>query len=125
RFGFTASKLAGLHIHFFFKTRELAQPGDYGAFITAAEWLDVNYGGALRRMLADGLGGTAVNIIDPKARPFADALTTGAITCFRVGSRRAEIIMGSASSLDDLAPLGRGRAVARHEIAGARKWSVL
>jgi hypothetical protein len=125
RFGFTASKLAGLHIHFFFKTRELAQPGDYGAFITAAEWLDVNYGGALRRMLADGLGGTAVNIIDPKARPFADALTTGAITCFRVGSPPAAIIIGSASSLEELAPLGRGRAVARHEIAGARKWSVL
>jgi adenine-specific DNA-methyltransferase len=125
RFGFTTSKLAGLHIHFFFKTRELAQPGDYGAFITAAEWMDVNYGGALRRMLADGLGGTAVDIIDPKARPFADALTTGAITCFRVGSRPAAIIMGAVRSLDDLAPLGRGRAVARQEIAGARKWSVL
>jgi len=125
RFGFTASKLAGLHIHFFFKTRELAQPGDYGTFITAAEWLDVNYGGALRRMLADGLGGTAVNIIDPKARPFADALTTSAITCFRVGSRPTAIIMGSASSLDDLAPLGHGRAVARQEIAGAPKWSLL
>jgi len=124
RFGFSASKLAGLHIHFFFKTRELAQPGDYGAFITAAEWLDVNYGSVLRRMLADGLGGTAVHIIDPKAQPFADALTTGAITCFRVGSRPTEITMRSVGSLDDLAPLGRGRAVAWHEIASARKWSV-
>src|SRR5262249_9237814 len=68
RFGLRASKLAGLHIHFFFKTRELARPGDYGAFITAAEWLDVNYGSALRRLLADsslpdGLGGTAVHVI--------------------------------------------------------------
>jgi hypothetical protein len=124
RFGFTASKLAGLHIHFFFKTRELAQSGDYGAFITAAEWLDVNYGQALRRMLADGLGGTAVHIIDPKVQPFADALTTGAITCFRVGSRPTEITMRSVGSLGELAPLGRGRRVALHEIANARKWSV-
>jgi hypothetical protein len=124
RFGFSVSKLAGLHIHFFFKTRELAQPGDYGAFITAAEWLDVNYGSALRRMLADGLGGTAVHIIEPKAQPFADALTTGAITCFRVGSRPTEITMRSVGSLGDLAPLGRGRAVAWREIASARKWSV-
>jgi len=124
RFGFTASKLAGLHIHFFFKTRELARAGDYGAFITAAEWLDVNYGGVLRRMLADGLGGTAVHIIDPKAQPFADALTTGAITCFRVGSRPAEIVMRSVDALADLAPLGHGRAVAWNEIAGAPKWSV-
>jgi hypothetical protein len=124
RLGFTASKLAGLHIHFFLKTRELAQPGDYGAFITAAEWLDVNYGSLVRRMLADGLGGTAVHIIDPKAQPFADALTTGAITCFRVGNQPSEITMRSVSSLGDLAPLGRGRTVARHELATAPKWSV-
>jgi adenine-specific DNA-methyltransferase len=124
RFGLSASTLAGLHIHFFFKTRELAQPGDYGAFITAAEWLDVNYGSVLRRMLADGLGGTAVHIIDPKAQPFADALTTAAITCFRVGSRPTEITMRSVGSLGDLAPLDRGRAVPWDEIASARKWSV-
>jgi methylase of polypeptide subunit release factors len=129
RLGFTASKLAGLHIHFFFKTRELARPGDCGAFITAAEWLDVNYGGALRRLLADGLGGTAVHVIDPVARPFADALTTGAITCFRVGSRSSRIAMRVVDSLDDLslgdvAAPGRVRAVAVEEIAAARKWSI-
>jgi adenine-specific DNA-methyltransferase len=125
RFGLSASKLAGLHIHFFFKTRELGQPGDFGAFITAAEWLDVNYGAALRRLLADGLGGTAVHIIDPKAQPFADALTTGAITCFRLGGSPSEIAMRSVGSLGELAPLSGGRAVAWREIASARKWSVL
>jgi adenine-specific DNA-methyltransferase len=124
RFGFSASKLSGLHIHFFFKTRELGRPGDFGAFITAAEWLDVNYGAALRGLLADGLGGTAVHIIDPKAQPFADALTTGAITCFRLGGSPSEITMRSVGSLGELAPLSRSRAVAWHEIASARKWSV-
>jgi hypothetical protein len=125
RLGFTASKLAGLHIHFFFRTREIAQLGDYGAFITAAEWLDVNYGSALRRMFADGLGGTAVHIIDPKAKPFADALATGVITCFRIGSRPSEITVRSVSSLGDLAPLMRGRQVGWREMVSAHKWSVL
>ena len=125
RHGYTASKLAGLHIHFFFKTRELARAGDFGTFITAAEWLDVNYGSVLRSMLADGLGGSAVHIIDPKARPFADALATGAITCFRVGNRPASLTMRSVATLDDLAPLSRGKSVAWTDIAGARKWSVL
>jgi adenine-specific DNA-methyltransferase len=124
RFGYTASKLSGLHIHFFFKTRELARRGDYGAFVTAAEWLDVNYGSALRRMLTDGLGGTAVHIIDSKARPFTDALTTGAITCFRVGARRSQMTMRTVESLSDLAPLDGGRPAARDELAGARKWSI-
>jgi hypothetical protein len=124
RLGFAASKLAGLHIHFFFKTRELARHGDNGAFITAAEWLDVNYGDALRRLLTDGLGATAMHIIDPKAQPFADALTTGAITCFSVGRRPAEITMRAVYTVDDLAPLGGGRAVVLSEMAAARKWSV-
>src|SRR5579871_567008 len=124
RFGFTASKLAGLHVHFFLKTRELAQPGVYGVFITSAEWLDVNYGSVVRRMVADGLGGTAVHVIDAKAQPFADALTTGAFTCFRVGRQPTEITLRPVASLDDLAPLGHGRRVRRQEIASAPKWSV-
>lgn len=125
RHGHAASKLAGLHIHFFLKTRDLARPGDLGTFITAAEWLDVNYGSVLRNMLADGLGGCAIHIIDPKARPFADALATGAVTCFRVGNRPAALTMRSVNTLDDLAPLGRGQPVAWPAVAGARKWSVL
>lgn len=42
-----SSELAGLHIHFFLKTRELARPGDHGAYITSSEWVDVNYGSIL------------------------------------------------------------------------------
>lgn len=123
-FGFTASKLAGLHIHFFLRTRQLARDGDFGAFITAAEWLDVNYGSVLRAMLADGLGGAALHLIDPKAQPFADALTTGAITCFHVGHRPDELTIRSVDSLDQLAPLSDGRLVAWDEVAAARKWSI-
>jgi hypothetical protein len=125
RFGFKASKLAGLHVHFFFKTRELARVGDYGTFITAAEWLDVNYGNALRGMVADGLGGTAVHIIDPKVQPFAGALATGAITCFCVGKRSSEVTIRAVNSLTELAPLGCGRRIPRHDIAGTPKWSAL
>jgi len=124
QFKFSASKLAGLHIHFFLKTRQLAHPGDYGAFITAAEWLDVNYGSLLREMLADGLGGSAVHIIDPKAQPFSNALTTGAITCFHVGKRASAITMRAVNSLAELAPLAQGRAVAWDRIATAPKWSI-
>ncbi|HKA81345.1 MAG TPA: N-6 DNA methylase [Xanthobacteraceae bacterium] len=125
RHGHAASKLAGLHIHFFLKTRELARSGDFGSFITAAEWLDVNYGSLVRNMLMDGLGGAAIHIIDPRARPFADALATGAVTCFRVGNRPASLTMRSVAALDELAPLGRGTSVAWNDVAGARKWSAL
>ncbi|TPK79039.1 class I SAM-dependent methyltransferase, partial [Mesorhizobium sp. B2-4-13] len=121
--GFKASKLAGLHIHFFLKTRELARPGDFGTFITAAEWLDVNYGSVLREMLADGLGGSALHVINPEAQPFADAMATGAITCFRVGNRPNELTVRTADSLTDLAPLSAGRGVDWAELSQARRWS--
>lgn len=124
RFGFKASKLAGLHIHFFLRTREIAKPGDFGAFITAAEWLDVNYGSTLRSMLADGLGGSAVHIIDPRAQPFADAFTTGAVTCFHVGHRPTHFAVRAVHRLEDLTPLDQGRAVDWEEMSKARRWSV-
>jgi hypothetical protein len=123
RFGFKASKLAGLHIHFFLRTRQIAKEGDYGAFITAAEWLDVNYGSTLRGMLADGLGGTSVHVIDPKAQPFADALTTAAVTTFQVGHRPAHLSLRAVHRLEDLAPLDRGHAVQWEQMAKASRWS--
>jgi SAM-dependent methyltransferase len=124
-FGFIASGLAGLHVHFFVKTRQLARPGDFGAFITAAEWLDVNYGSVLRRMLADGLGGTALHVIDPKALPFSGTFTTGAITCFRVGARADQFTVRTVDSLDQLAPLSQGSAVAWSEVESTARWSLL
>ena len=121
--GFKASKLAGLHIHFFLKTWELALTGDFGALITAAEWLDVNYGSILRKMLADGLGGAVLIVIDPKAQPFGDVLSTGAITCFRVGNRPQWLTIHTVDSLCDLAPLSHGAQVSWSELSGAPRWS--
>lgn len=123
--GFKASKLAGLHVHFFLKTRLIGRRGDYGAFITAAEWLDVNYGSLMRNMLANGLGGTSLHLIDAKALPFPDAMTTGAITCFRIGQRPEEFTMRSVEGVSDLANLSDGRRVSWDDLNGARKWSPL
>lgn len=123
--GFRSSKLAGLHIHFFLKTRVLSKPGDFGAFITAAEWIDVNYGAVLRDMLADGLGGSVLHLIDPKARPFADALTTGAITCFRVGNRPTELKVRRASDLDDLSRASEGHSILWGDLEKTKRWSTL
>ncbi len=125
KMGFPASKLAGLHIHFFLKTREIARPGDYGTFITAAEWIDVNYGSVLRKLLADGLGGAALHVIDPKAQPFADTMATGAIACFRVGHRPDTLTVRAVKTLDRLAPLSQGRTVLWRDMVAAPKWTPL
>jgi len=122
--GFKASKLAGLHIHFFLKTRTIGRPGDYGAFITAAEWIDANYGSVLRDMLSDGLGGASLHVINPTAKPFADALTTGAITCFKLGARSEKFAVRTVDTLDDLADLSQGVPVAWSALKSAPRWSI-
>jgi SAM-dependent methyltransferase len=123
--GFKASKLAGLHIHFFLKTRQLGRVGDRGAFITSAEWLDVNYGAVLRKMLADGLGGTALHVLTPESMPFADAATTGAITCFHVGKRPGEMVMRSVDSLGRLENLAGGTPVPWPALEKANRWTTI
>lgn len=125
KLGFKASGLAGLHIHFFVRTREIGRPGDIGTFITAAEWMDVNYGSVLRKMLANGLGGAAVHVIDPRAKLFSDAMATGAITCFQIGHRSEQLQIRQVHSLEQLAPLNGGRLVEWSAVEAAPRWSAL
>lgn len=123
--GIRASKLAGLHLHFFFRTLELAKVGDFGAFITSSEWLDVNYGSALRSLLADGLGGVAIHIIDPTALPFSDTATTGAITCFHVGKRPDALRVRLIQSVHQLGSLSGGQSIPWCDVEPLKRWSVL
>ena len=84
--GLAASGLAGLHVHFFLATALHAVPGDAGVLVTAAEWLDVNYGSLVRSLLLGPLGGQSVHLLDPAVPAFTDAAATTAITCFRPGT---------------------------------------
>lgn len=121
--GMGASKLAGLHVHFFMATAMLAQAGDYGAYVTAAEWLDVNYGSLVRELLLGPLGGSAVHMLSPDADVFADAVTTSAISCFTIGSRPTSLRMRKVDKPKDLGQLDGGRRVRRERLADAPRWS--
>jgi methylase of polypeptide subunit release factors len=123
--GIEASQLAGLHAYFFLATLLNARAGDFGAFITSAEWLDVNYGRLVRELFLGGLGGHSISVIEPRAQPFPDAATTGAITCFEIGSRPRTIRLRRVATLDDLGDLGGGRRVRRERLEAERRWTPL
>ena len=123
RYGLRASRLAGLHVHFLLKTCQLARPGDYGAFITSAEWLDVNYGDVMRKAFAGVLGGDALHVMAPAATPFPDADATGAIACFHTGRPTEAIRVRAVGAVSELGALDGGRPVARSRLAAARRWS--
>lgn len=123
--GIDASQLAGLHAYFFLATVCRAKPGDFGAFVTAAEWLDVNYGRLLRELFLGPLGGRSLTLIEPAARPFADAATTATVSCFDFGSRPKSIRLRRVESLDELSDLTGGRLVRRERLESAHRWTPL
>jgi adenine-specific DNA-methyltransferase len=125
KLGLSASKLAGLHVYFFLATARSAKPKDFGAFITAAEWLDVNYGALVRTLLLNDLGGQSVTVIEPTAQPFPDAATTGAITTFEIGARPSSVSFRRIDTLRDLDGLGKGRSIHRDRLAVEQRWSYL
>ncbi|HUE85093.1 MAG TPA: hypothetical protein VMO26_03370 [Vicinamibacterales bacterium] len=125
RRGLEASTLAGLHVYFFLATVEHASPGDYGAYITAAEWLDVNYGQLVRRLFVNGLGGTAIHVVEPTASAFPDAQTTAAITCFEIGAKPKSIRIERVNRLDELGALTGGRPIRRERLDAAGRWTPL
>jgi len=124
-FGIKASSLAGLHLHFFLQTRLLAKPGDVGAFITSSEWMDVNYGAALRRLLLDELGGIAVHVLEPRVEAFPGTATTAAITCFRVGETDEPVRVQAVDELERLNGLSSGIDIPRERLHDAPRWSII
>lgn len=124
-FGIKASALAGLHLHFFLQTRLLAKAGDVGAFITSAEWMDVNYGSALRRLLLDELGGIALHVLEPTVEAFPGTATTAAITCFRVGETAEPVRVRAVDELERLNGLTKGTDIPRERLQAAPRWSII
>lgn len=126
--GLEASQLAGLHVYFFLKTALGARDGDAGTFITAAEWLDVNYGRLVRELFLGRLGGQDVLVLDAAVRAFPDAATTAAITTFVVGDRPASVRLHRVEALPALAEpgvLGSGHPIHRQRLESAPRWTPL
>jgi hypothetical protein len=125
KLGFTASQLAGLHVHFFLATVLKARKEDFGTFITSAEWLDVNYGKLVRELFLKNLGGQGITVIEPTSATFEDAATTAAITQFVIGSKPAKIRMKRVPCADQKGALTTGRMLHRNRLETENRWSHL
>lgn len=121
-FGLHENTKAGLHLHFFLKTRKLAKAGDYGIFIAAAEWIHADYGGALRALLLDGMGGLSVDTFAAKHVVFPDVMTTAAVVCFEVGSRSSAIAFSEIHDREAFT-VGAGTPHSIATLQAAKHWS--
>ena len=123
--GLPASALAGLHAHFFLATAEHAREGDYGAFVTSSEWLDVNYGSLVRALLVNDLGGVGLHVIEPDGAPFEGTATTAVIATFAVGTSANTMKVRRVGSSTKLGTLSGGKNVKRERLAEASRWTPL
>lgn len=125
RLGLHMSGLAGLYTHFFLQTASLVTDGDVGCFVTSAEWLDVNYGSVVRKLMLNQLGCAGVHLIAPQAIAFKDAMTTAAIAYFEVGVEHKRLTFSVSKNVKVSKGLGRsGNRVSRSEL-DAERWSPL
>ena len=112
-------------MYFYLATALHARVGDVGAFITAAEWLDVNYGSLVRHLLLNQLGGRSVTVLEPSAQPFPDAATTAAITTFEVGTKPRSLSFRRVASTAGLSALEEGQQISRDRLQSSARWSYL
>lgn len=122
--GLPASQLCGLHLHFYLATAVLGKPGDYGAYITAAEWMDVNYGELLRKLAVRHLGLRTLTLIEPTAQPFPDAATTASIGSFVLGSKTKTISFYRVASTAALGKLPDPQKVSVERLEVEPRWTV-
>lgn len=122
--GLPASQLCGLHLHFYLATAILGKPGDYGAYITAAEWMDVNYGELLRKLAVRQLGVRTLTVIEPTAQPFPDAATTASIASFTIGHKPKTVSFYRVASTQGLQRLNDPKKVSVERLEASPRWTV-
>lgn len=125
KLGYDGSQLSGLHVYFYLATATKAKSGDFGVFITSAEWLDVNYGRLVRQLFLNELGGESLTVIEPTAKPFEDADTTAAISTFVVGSVQHSIRVARSADVKTLGNLTKGQQIHRGRLESETRWSHL
>lgn len=72
------------------------------------------------------MGGLSIHLLDPQAAPFDDAMTTAAVTCFKVGKRTTGIRMRTTGTSSELGKLDSGgRRVSSSRLRDAPRWTPL
>ena len=81
--GMDISGLAGLYCYFLALTHGWMAPGALAGWLIPSEFMDVNYGAAVKRYLLDSVTLMHIHRFDPSDVQFGDALVSSAVVWFR------------------------------------------
>lgn len=81
--GVKVNGLAGLYVYFMLLATAWMQDGGYAAWLVPSEFMDVNYGTALKQYLTDRVTLIRVHRFDPEDVQFGDALVSSVVLVFQ------------------------------------------
>jgi adenine-specific DNA-methyltransferase len=124
--GARVSRMTNLYGLFLLRIWELLGRDGRAAVITPAEWLNADFGVAIKAYLLRENAIDALIQFDPAAAVFDGVLTTAAITLLRRGRRKDEpMLLCPVQSESALLEGMSGRALQPDELNPAEKWSPL
>lgn len=81
--GVKVNGLAGLYVYFIILATAWMKDGGYAAWLVPSEFMDVNYGAALKRYLTDRVTLIRAHRFDPEDVQFGNALVSSVVLVFR------------------------------------------
>lgn len=120
--GVRLSGLAGLYCYFLCLSHEWMCEGGVAAWLIPSEWMDVNYGGEVKKYLLERVTLERVHRFDPRAVQFEDALVSSVVVLFRKSLPPAghQVQFTYGGSLSNPSSSNR---IPIEELRGAPKWT--
>ena len=121
--GVEVSGLAGLYVHFILLATAWMEDSGIAAWLIPSEFMDVNYGAALKGFLTDRVTLIRAHRFDPDDVQFGDALVSSVVLVFRKSPPAAD----HAALFTFGGTLARPHAresISRERLRESRKWTV-
>ncbi len=120
--GIEINGLAGLYVYFLLLATAWMEEDGVAAWLIPSEFMDVNYGAALKEFLTDQVTLLRIHRFDPDDVQFGDALVSSAVVIFRKAvppaGHAAEFTFGGT-----LEEPGARELVTRERLRESRKWT--
>ncbi len=122
--GLQISGLAGLYCYFMLLAHEWLADNGFAAWLVPSEFMDVNYGLAIKRYLTDNVSLLRIHRYCPADVQFDDALVSSAVVVYEKRKPKPEHV-AEFSFGGTLADPRESRAVSLNDLRETRKWSAL
>jgi len=120
--GITVSGLAGLYVYFLMLSHRALAPGAISAWLIPSEFLDVNYGRAVKDYLVRHVKLIRIHRFDPSDAQFDDAIVTSSVVVFENRTPDAESTVEFTQGGSVAAPR-ESHSVPVADLSPASKWS--